>query len=84
GGNYWDKDRVLSSRTRSRSVVLGGSYGLVPALVQQFVDGSWRTVFDWSICTSYVGRTTWDDVPCLSVFCKRVDVLKGALDAFIQ
>ncbi len=84
GGNYWDKDRVLSSRTRARSVELGGAYGQDPALVQQIVDGSWRTDYDWSKCTSYVGRTTCDDVPGLSDFSKRVDVLKGALDAYNQ
>ncbi|HFZ2521397.1 TPA: metalloprotease ImpA, partial [Pseudomonas aeruginosa] len=60
GGNYWDKDRVPSSRTRTRSVELGGAYGQDPALVQQIVDGSWRTDYDWSKCTSYVGRTTCD------------------------
>ncbi len=27
GGNYWDKDAVPSSRTRTRSVELGGAYG---------------------------------------------------------
>lgn len=75
GGNYWDKDRVPSSRTRTRSVELGGAYGQDPALVQQIVDGSWRTDYDWSKCTSYVGRTTCDDVPGLSDFSKRVDVL---------
>lgn len=84
GGNYWDKDRVPSSRTRARSVELGGAYGQDPALVQQIVDGSWRTDYDWSKCTSYVGRTTCDDVPGLSDFSKRVDVLKGALDAYNQ
>ncbi|KST09796.2 hypothetical protein APB75_20245 [Pseudomonas aeruginosa] len=84
GGNYWDKDRVPSSRTRTRSVELGGAYGQDPALVQQIVDGSWRTDYDWSKCTSYVGRTTCDDVPGLSDFSKRVDVLKGALDAYNQ
>ncbi|MGV8748927.1 metalloprotease ImpA [Pseudomonas aeruginosa] len=84
GGNYWDKDRVPSSRTRARSVDLGGAYGQDPALVQQIVDGSWRTDYDWSKCTSYVGRTTCDDVPGLSDFSKRVDVLKGALDAYNQ
>lgn len=63
GGNYWDKDAVPSSRTRARSVELGGAYGQDPALVQQIVDGSWRTDYDWSKCTSYVGRTTCDDVP---------------------
>ncbi|MDQ6227556.1 metalloprotease ImpA [Pseudomonas aeruginosa] len=84
GGNYWDKDAVPSSRTRARSVELGGAYGQDPALVQQIVDGSWRTDYDWSKCTSYVGRTTCDDVPGLSDFSKRVDVLKGALDAYNQ
>ncbi len=84
GGNYWDKDAVPSSRTRARSVELGGAYGQDPALVQQIVDGSWRTDHDWSKCTSYVGRTTCDDVPGLSDFSKRVDVLKGALDAYNQ
>ncbi|HBO3111839.1 TPA: hypothetical protein L4R01_002436 [Pseudomonas aeruginosa] len=84
GGNYWDKDTVPSSRTRTRSVELGGAYGQDPALVQQIVDGSWRTDYDWSKCTSYVGRTTCDDVPGLSDFSKRVDVLKGALDAYNQ
>ncbi|MUI58603.1 metalloprotease ImpA [Pseudomonas aeruginosa] len=84
GGNYWDKDRVPSSRTRTRSVELGGAYGQDPALVQQIVDGSWRTDYDWSKCTSYVGRTTCDDVPGLSDFSKRVDVLKGTLDAYNQ
>ncbi|HFQ2786367.1 TPA: metalloprotease ImpA [Pseudomonas aeruginosa] len=84
GGNYWDKDAVPSSRTRTRSVELGGAYGQDPALVQQIVDGSWRTDYDWSKCTSYVGRTTCDDVPGLSDFSKRVDVLKGALDAYNQ
>ncbi|MCO3224740.1 hypothetical protein FA216_05220 [Pseudomonas aeruginosa] len=84
GGNYWDKDRVPSSRTRARSVELGGAYGQDPALVQQIVDGSWRTDYDWSKCTSYVGRTTCDDVPGLSDFSKRVDELKGALDAYNQ
>ncbi|WP_079864763.1 ImpA family metalloprotease [Pseudomonas aeruginosa] len=84
GGNYWDKDAVPSSRTRARSVELGGAYGQDPALVQQIVDGSWRTDYDWSKCTSYVGRTTCDDVPGLSDFSKRVEVLKGALDAYNQ
>ncbi|KSG31114.2 ImpA family metalloprotease [Pseudomonas aeruginosa] len=84
GGNYWDKDALPSSRTRARSVELGGAYGQDPALVQQIVDGSWRTDYDWSKCTSYVGRTTCDDVPGLSDFSKRVDVLKGALDAYNQ
>lgn len=84
GGNYWDKDAVPSSRTRARSVELGGAYGQDPALVQQIVDGSWRTDYDWSKCTSYVGRTTCDDLPGLSDFSKRVDVLKGALDAYNQ
>lgn len=84
GGNYWDKDAVPSSRTRARSVELGGAYGQDPALVQQIVDGSWRTDYDWSKCTSYVGRTTCDDVLGLSDFSKRVDVLKGALDAYNQ
>ncbi|HBO8397587.1 TPA: hypothetical protein NJF89_001528 [Pseudomonas aeruginosa] len=84
GGNYWDKDAVPSSRTRARSVEQGGAYGQDPALVQQIVDGSWRTDYDWSKCTSYVGRTTCDDVPGLSDFSKRVDVLKGALDAYNQ
>ncbi|MBH9334542.1 hypothetical protein I5K67_00475 [Pseudomonas aeruginosa] len=84
GGNYWDKARVPSSRTRTRSGELGGAYGQDPALVQQIVDGSWRTDYDWSKCTSYVGRTTCDDVPGLSDFSKRVDVLKGALDAYNQ
>ncbi|MGU0693068.1 metalloprotease ImpA [Pseudomonas aeruginosa] len=84
GGNYWDKDRVPSSRTRARSVELGSTYGQDPALVQQIVDGSWRTDYDWSKCTSYVGRTTCDDVPGLSDFSKRVDVLKGTLDAYNQ
>ncbi|MCS9750662.1 metalloprotease ImpA [Pseudomonas aeruginosa] len=84
GGNYWDKDAVPSSRTRARSVELGGAYGQDPALVQQIVDGSWRTDYDWSKCTSYVGRTTCDDVPGPSDFSKRVDVLKGALDAYNQ
>ncbi|ELW3044176.1 TPA: hypothetical protein L5W43_002401 [Pseudomonas aeruginosa] len=84
GGNYWDKDAVPSSRTRARSVELGGAYGQDPALVQQIVDSSWRTDYDWSKCTSYVGRTTCDDVPGLSDFSKRVDVLKGALDAYNQ
>ncbi|MCT2414014.1 metalloprotease ImpA [Pseudomonas aeruginosa] len=84
GGNYWDKDAVPSSRTRARSVELGGAYGQDPALVQQIVDGSWRTDYDWSKCTSYVGRTTCDDVPGLSDFSKRVDVLKGTLDAYNQ
>ncbi|MER0769179.1 hypothetical protein DB380_16255 [Pseudomonas aeruginosa] len=84
GGNYWDKDAVPSSRTRARSVELGGAYGQDPALVQQIVDGSWRTDYDWSKCTSYVGRTTCEDVPGLSDFSKRVDVLKGALDAYNQ
>ncbi|HFH4392445.1 TPA: metalloprotease ImpA [Pseudomonas aeruginosa] len=84
GGNYWDKDAVPSSRTRARSVELGGAYGQDPALVQQIVDGSWRTDYDWSKCTSYVGRTTCDDVPGLSDFSKRVDILKGALDAYNQ
>ncbi|MGV8308032.1 ImpA family metalloprotease, partial [Pseudomonas aeruginosa] len=72
GGNYWDKDRVPSSRTRTRSVELGGAYGQDPALVQQIVDGSWRTDYDWSKCTSYVCLTTCDDVPGLSDFSKRV------------
>ena len=84
GGNYWDKDTVPSSRTRARSVELGSTYGQDPALVQQIVDGSWRTDYDWSKCTSYVGRTTCDDVPGLSDFSKRVDVLKGTLDAYNQ
>ena len=57
-----------SSRTRARSVELGGAYGQDPALVQQIVDSSWRTDYDWSKCTSYVGRTTCDDVPGLSDF----------------
>ena len=76
--------RLQASRTRARSVELGGAYGQDPALVQQIVDGSWRTDYDWSKCTSYVGRTTCDDVPGLSDFSKRVDVLKGALDAYNQ
>ncbi|EOG4615739.1 metalloprotease ImpA [Pseudomonas aeruginosa] len=84
GGNYWDKDAVPSSRTRARSVELGGTYGQDAALVQQIVDGNWRTDYDWSKCTSHVGRTTCNDVPGLSDFSKRVDALKSAFDAYNQ
>ncbi|WP_445676185.1 metalloprotease ImpA [Pseudomonas aeruginosa] len=84
GGNYWDKDAVPSSRTRARSVELGGAYGQDPALVQQIVDGSWRMDYDWSKCTTYVGRTTCDDVPGLNDFSKRVDVLKSTFDVYNQ
>ena len=83
GGNYWDKDGVPSSHPDAFGQ-LGSAYGPGPgALVQQIVDGSWRTD-DWSKCPPHVGRTTCDDVPEMSDFSKRVDVLKGALDAYNQ
>ncbi|KSR41488.2 ImpA family metalloprotease [Pseudomonas aeruginosa] len=84
GGNYWDNDKVPGSRTRARSVELASAYGQDPALLQQIVDGSWRTDYDWSKCTTFVGRTSCDDVPGLNDFSKRVDVLKGAFDSYNQ
>ncbi|WON77721.1 ImpA family metalloprotease [Serratia sp. UGAL515B_01] len=84
GGNYWENDSVPANRTPEYSMELVVEKNLHRKLVDQIADGSWRTDYDWSKCTEYVGSVTCDKVPELSSFIQEVDTIKKIIDSYDQ
>ncbi|MEE2829362.1 MAG: ImpA family metalloprotease, partial [Myxococcota bacterium] len=77
GGNYWSEDSADWDLVEDM-LEQGGVIGALDIMLAHFEAGDFN--FDWSYCTTSVGRTTCGDVPGFRTeFLNGAEALKGLL-----